>query len=141
MGEQSFNKRVTIPLVAMSVAVLALAGFGFLLSGLSSNTATTSTQSQSSDVSGTQTTGPSVIVLNGTKTSGLARQVSDVLAGRGWTIHSVGNWPDKPLTTSTVFYPAGAQKSALILAKEIAAVAKPAPSTVSQTSLTYVVMK
>jgi hypothetical protein len=141
MGEQSFNKRVTVPLVAMSAIVLALAGLGFLLSGLGGNTASTSTQNHSSDVSGTQSARPSVIVLNGTNTSGLARQVSEVLAGRGWTINSVGNWSDKSLATSTVFYPAGAQKSALLLAKETAAVAQPAPSTASQTALTYVVMK
>ena len=136
MTRQPFNQRVTIPFFVMGFIVVAMAGIGYLLSGLGSGST-----SQVDNGSVSQQGNPSVIVLNGTKTSGLARQVSDVLASRGWVINRVGNWDKDPLTESTVFYPASAKKSGQSLAKEIGAVASPAPTWLSQTSLTYVIMK
>lgn len=120
--------------------VLLLGGIGYLLSGVQSSpaSATQNSELDTSSLSGRQL---SVVVLNGTKTAGLARDVSSVLANRGWAIKQVGNWAGSNLSNSTVFYPQGAEKSAQALAKEVGGLIAPASKDLSQTSLTYVIMK
>ena len=82
-----------------------------------------------------------VAVFNGTKTAGLARQVSDTLAARGWVISQVANWPSQPPSGTTIYYPTGYQEIASELAKETSAVISPVESDQDQTVLTLVVMK
>lgn len=140
MGSQSFHRKVSIPAVVMLGTVVTLGGLGYLLSGINSSSASTAQTSEldTSSLSGRQL---SVVVLNGTKTAGLARDVSGVLASRGWTIKQVGNWSETTLAQSTIFYPPGAEKSAQALAKEVGAVIAPTQRDLSQVSLTYVIMK
>ena len=139
MAGRSFHQRVTIPLVVMTATVLLLGGLGYFLAGIQTSSA--KPEQPGLDVSSMSGRQLSVVVLNGTKTVGLARQVSDVLSGRGWTINRVGNWSNPELVTSTVYYPAGAKRSAEALAREVGAEIAPATQNLSQSSLTYVIMK
>lgn len=82
-----------------------------------------------------------VNVFNGTPTAGLARQVSGVLASRGWEISQIGNWTGEKISATTVYYPAGFDQAAEALAAETSAVTQPAPTKLSQTTLTLVIMK
>lgn len=139
MAGRSFHQRVSIPLVVMTATVLLLGGLGYFLAGIQTSSA--KPEQPGLDVSSMSGRQLSVVVLNGTKTVGLARQVSDVLSGRGWTINRVGNWSNPELAASTVYYPVGAKKSAEALAREVGAEIAPATQNLSQSSLTYVIMK
>lgn len=60
----------------------------------------------------------SVVVLNQTRRTGLARSVAQRLNGRGWTVVQVGNFRGNiPLTT--VYYPPGASSQAAQLARTL----------------------
>jgi hypothetical protein len=57
-------------------------------------------------------------VLNATRTTGLARQVSGRIEARGWTVVSVGNWRTGAAQTA-VHYPEGHKAEAQLLAKDL----------------------
>ena len=137
---QSFNQRVTRPLVVMFLTIGLLLGGGLTLAKLRPS-ATTDSSGNPPNQSAAPTTRPAVNVFNGTATAGLARQVSEVLVSRGWEISQVGNWTGKPLPKTTIYYPAGYSAAADVLAKETSSVTKQAPADISQSSLTLVLMK
>lgn len=61
-----------------------------------------------------------VDVFNNTSTAGLARTVADKAAAAGWTIHATGNWRGS-IPAWTVYYPAGFEAQAHILASDVGA--------------------
>jgi len=138
---QSFNQRVTRPLIVMLLTVGLLFGGGLILTKLRTSPPATNTSGKQPNPSAVPTAQPAVNVFNATPTAGLAHQVSEVLVTRGWEISQVGNWSGPALKQSTIFYPAGYAKAADALAGETSAVAKPALASMSQTSLTLVLMK
>jgi hypothetical protein len=89
------------------------------------------------------TTGPKkpVAVLNGTNIVGLAARTATAVRAAGWTVAATGNWRGATVSTSTIFYPAGAEGSARRLASDLAGAQQVAPrlSGMSTTALTYVV--
>ena len=125
----------------MFVTVAVLLGGGLSLAKLRPAPNSSSTDGEQPAPSANPTARPAVNVFNGTSTAGLARQVSGVLATRGWQIQQVGNWSGKPLTKTTIYYPAGYEQAATALAQETTAVTEPAPAKLSQTTLTLVLMK
>ena len=167
-GQQSFQQRVTIPLVVILATVGGLAFIGSALMGLggSSESATpqvtsvetsapltsdsampsvSASPTKSASASATPSVIPSgvtaVAVMNGTQTAGLAKTTADKLKANGWTISEVGNWKGAGLAKSTVFYPPDLEADAKKLAKEVKADTLEADSTLPQNVLTYVVMK
>jgi len=84
-----------------------------------------STPSASASASPTATaTAPVVIVraptvvLNQTRTVGLAARVAARLRAAGWTVTGTGNWRGS-IASTTVYYPAGMAAAAQSLAKEL----------------------
>ena len=138
---QSFNQRVTRPLFVMLLTVAVLTGGGLTLAKLRPSATTTDANGNGPNPSAVPTARPAVNVFNGTATAGLARQVSEVLASRGWQISQVGNWAGKPLKKTTIYFPAGYAGAANVLAKETSAMVSPAGANMSQTTLTLVLMK
>ena len=59
-----------------------------------------------------------VAVLNATRTSGLARQVSGRVTDAGWTVAAVGNWRAGASQTA-VHFPRGHKAEAQLLAKDL----------------------
>jgi type IV secretory pathway VirB10-like protein len=59
-----------------------------------------------------------VTVLNATRTTGLARQVSARVRAAGWTVASVGNWRTGAAQTA-VHFPGGRKAEARLLAKDL----------------------
>ncbi len=59
-----------------------------------------------------------VTILNATRTSGLARQVSARVEKAGWTVRSLGNWRSAS-AESTVHFPRGHKPEARLLAKDL----------------------
>ena len=59
-----------------------------------------------------------VAVLNATRTSGLARQVSARVSDAGWTVAAVGNWRTGAAQTA-VHFPRGHKDEAQLLAKDL----------------------
>jgi cytoskeletal protein RodZ len=59
-----------------------------------------------------------VTVLNATRTTGLARQVSARVRAAGWTVASVGNWRTGASQTA-VHFPRGRKAEARLLAKDL----------------------
>jgi hypothetical protein len=59
-----------------------------------------------------------VTVLNATRTTGLARQVSARVRAAGWTVASVGNWRSGAAQTA-VHFPRGRKAEARLLAKDL----------------------
>jgi cytoskeletal protein RodZ len=59
-----------------------------------------------------------VSVLNNSGVSGAARAFSAKVTGAGWTVEGVGNWRGS-IPTNTVYYPAGLQEQAQLLAKDV----------------------
>jgi hypothetical protein len=62
--------------------------------------------------------GIDVTVLNATRTTGLARQVSARVQAAGWTVASVGNWRTGAAQTA-VHFPRGHKAEARLLAKDL----------------------
>ena len=123
----------------MFLTVGLLVGGGLTLAKLRP-TATASNSTQPTP-SANPTARPAVNVFNGTPTAGLARQVSGVLASRGWEISQIGNWTGEKIGATTVYFPEGFDLAADALAAETSAVIEPAPAQLSQTTLTLVIMK
>ncbi len=59
-----------------------------------------------------------VAVLNATRTSGLARQVSGRATEAGWTVAAIGNWRQGAAQTA-VHFPRGRKAEARLLAKDL----------------------
>ena len=59
-----------------------------------------------------------VAVLNATRTSGLARQVSGRATAAGWTVAAVGNWRTGAAQTA-VHFPRGHKDEAKLLSKDL----------------------
>lgn len=57
-------------------------------------------------------------VFNNTRTSGLARTVAAKVRAAGWTVSGVGNWRGS-VPATTVYYPAGLEKQAQTLARDL----------------------
>lgn len=125
----------------MLTTVGLLLGVGLNLAKLKPETKVVAISGASPAASESKVPSLPVSVFNGTKTAGLARQVSDTLATRGWVISEVANWPSKPPSETTIYYPTGYQEIASELANETDAVISPAESSQDQTVLTLVVMK
>lgn len=125
----------------MFVTVSVLFGGGLTLAKLRPSSNASSAEQNKPVPSANPTARPAVNVFNGTSTAGLARQVSGVLATRGWQIQQVGNWSGKALQKTTIYYPTGYEQAASALAQETTAVIAPAPTKLSQTTLTLVLMK
>jgi hypothetical protein len=62
--------------------------------------------------------GIDVVLLNASKTPGLARDVADVAEKAGWTVSEVGNWI-YPAAVNAVYYPEGHQVEAELLADDV----------------------
>jgi len=138
---QSFTKRVTLPLFVMLLTVGLLTFTGLSMARLRPSNAGTPATDSAPQASTKPTVRPAVDVFNGTVTSGLARQVSGVLATRGWQIEKVGNWSGKQLSQSTVYYPVGGIDAAQVLARETSAVIAPTLPNLNQSTLTLVILK
>jgi len=138
---QSFTKRVIVPLFVMLLTVAFLTVAGLSLFKLHSTGALAQSSNSAPSSSAQPIARPAVDVFNGTSTPGLARQVSSVLATRGWQIQQVGNWSGKPLAESTVYYPAGQIDSAKALADETSSAIQPTITSLNQSTLTLVIMK
>jgi hypothetical protein len=59
-----------------------------------------------------------VIVLNATRTTGLAKQVAARITKKGWTVGGVGNWRTGAAQTA-VHFPEGRKDEAQLLAKDL----------------------
>jgi len=125
----------------MFLTVGVLLGGGLLLAQLRPPTTQTNSSGDQITPSAKPTIRPSVNVFNATPTSGLARQVSEVLVTRGWEISQVGNWSGPTMKQTTIFYPTEFAQAADALAGETSAVVEPATTEMSQNSLTLVLMK
>jgi hypothetical protein len=156
-GPQTFNQKVTIPLVVILATVIGLFVIGSKLMHISSNSAavepiisasaepTNPAVAPSADASvdpGLDANGRlPVIVLNGTKTAGLAKTMSDNLHDADWVVEETGNWTGEPLLKTTVFYPTKGFSSAEELATQTGGTPVEATADMSQTALTLVVIK
>jgi hypothetical protein len=80
-------------------------------SAASASPTSTPTQTPSQDVASssappapTVQVGATVLVLNGTKTSGLGAKATSKLKSAGWKMLTADNYPNKPFKNTTVFY-------------------------------------
>lgn len=137
-GRQSFSQRVLIPLAVIISTVSLLTFFGLRLMSLKPRAA-------SPIVVATESGKPvdtlSVLVLNGTTTSGLARTTADEISKKGWVIRTVGNYTGPKLKKTTVFYPTEYKAIAQHLADDVGAKIAPAEATMPTRALTLVVVK
>ena len=157
-GGQSFNQRVTIPLVVIFATIGGLFLIGYKLWKFDPSTPVAEpTISASAAPSWSPSALPTdeasavptadaagrlpVIVLNGTDTPGLAKKVGDDLHDKNWVIQSVDNWTGEPITQTTVYYPEDAQASAEELAAETGAVLVVTTPDMPQDALTLVVFE
>jgi hypothetical protein len=156
-GQQTFNQKVTIPLVVILATVVGLFVVGSKLMNLNSDSAavepkistsaepTNPVVTPSTDASvdpGTDVIGRlPVIVLNGTETAGLAKSMSDDLHDADWVVEETGNWTGEPLLETTIFYPTNGFSSAEELATQTGGTPVEATAEMSQTALTLVVIK
>ena len=100
------------------------------------------------DVAGTKTTtrepvdrsSYEVVVLNQTTRGGLAGSVANELRGAGWDVPAVGNFRGT-VPATTVYYPAGGEKAALAVARDLPTEPRTGPrfGNLSTTRLTVVV--
>ena len=157
-GGQTFNQRVTIPLVVIVATVLGLFLIGYKLwkfdpsSPIAEPTAIASANpswSPSSLPSGDASAMPTadaagrlpVLVYNGTTTPGLAKKVGEELHNKDWVIQGIDNWTGQPVTETTIFYPDGGQASAEELAAQVGGVLEPTTPDMLQDVLSLVVFK
>ncbi len=97
-------------------------------------------------VAGTKTREPvdrssfEVVVLNQTARGGLAGSVAEELRGAGWDVPAVGNFRGT-VPATTVYYPAGGERAALAVARDLSAEPRTGPrfGNLSTTRLTVVV--
>ncbi|KQY60368.1 hypothetical protein ASD11_13035 [Aeromicrobium sp. Root495] len=66
-----------------------------------------------------QRTTVGVSVLNGSRTPGLARSAGARVQQLGWTVGTVGNWRAGGVAQTSVFYPAGREAEARLLADDL----------------------
>jgi len=125
----------------MFLTVGLLFGGGLTLAQLRPPATASNSDGSQPNPSTKPTARPTVYIFNATPTAGLARQVSEVLGTRGWEISQIGNWSGPVLKETTIYYPDGYAQAAEILAGETSAVVKPALESMSQTSLTLVLMR
>jgi LytR cell envelope-related transcriptional attenuator len=85
---------------------------------------------------------PPLDVLNNSHISGLAAAARRSFIARGWTVAKTGNYATTVLTT-TVYFPAGEQPAAQLLAAQFPRIRRvlPAPRGVSTTHLTVVLAR
>jgi hypothetical protein len=85
---------------------------------------------------------PPLDVLNNSHITGLAAAARRTFIARGWTVAVTGNYATTVLTT-TVYFPAGEQPAAQLLASEFPKIRRvlPAPRGVSTTHLTVVLAR
>ncbi|MEI6108608.1 MAG: LytR C-terminal domain-containing protein [Actinomycetes bacterium] len=153
-GGQTFNQRVTIPVIVIVVTVVGLFLIGYKLWKYNPTAAPITGSSAApswspSAPSGTVSAAPTadaagrlpVFVYNGTTTPGLAKKVSEGLNNKNWVIKGLDNWSGQPLTKNTIFYPDGGKSSAEELAKQVGAVVLPTTPDMLQDALSLVVFK
>jgi hypothetical protein len=157
-GGQTFNQRVTIPLVVIIATVVGLFFIGYKLwkfnpstpvaepTSIASASPTESASVMPSDQPSAMPTADAagrlpVFVYNGTETPGLAKKYGDELHNKNWVIQGLDNWTGQPLTENTVFYPDGEQASAEELAAQVGAVLQPTTPDMLQDALSLVVFK
>ena len=158
-GPQTFNQRVTIPLVVILATVGGLFLIGSRLMEIDTTTAAdqpvavgSATAEPTNPVpapSGDAAADPNldvngrlpVIVLNGTETAGLAKSMSDDLHDADWVIDETGNWEGQPLLETTIFYPADGFSSAEELAIQTGGTPVEATPDMSQAALTLVIIQ
>ena len=84
--------------------------------------------------------GIEVVVLNASRTPGLATDVADVAKKAGWTVAEVGNWI-YPAAVNAVYYPEGHQQEAELLAEDVDVQSvRPARSGMSTDALTVLLV-
>jgi hypothetical protein len=84
--------------------------------------------------------GIDVVMLNASKTPGLARDVADVAEKAGWTVSEVGNWI-YPAAVNAVYYPEGHQEEAELLADDVGVDSvRPARAGMSTDELTVLLL-
>jgi hypothetical protein len=158
-GPQTFNEKVTRPLLVILATVGGLFLVGTQLMGIDSNPVSDEAVVETSAPAATTNPvpGPSadasvdpnldvngrlpVIVLNGTETAGLAKSMSDDLHDADWVIEETGNWTGEPLLETTIFYPADGLSSAEELATQTGGTLVEAAPEMSQTALTLVIIQ
>ena len=158
-GPQTFNQKVTIPLVVILATVGGLFLIGTQLMNLNSDPVAEEPVAEVSisaepinpvpAPSGEASVDPNldvngrlpVIVLNGTETAGLAKSMSDELHDADWVIDELGNWDGPPLLETTIFYPADGLSSAEELATQTGGILVEATPEMSQTALTLVIIQ
>jgi hypothetical protein len=157
-GNQTFHRRVTIPVVVILTTVSSLFLVGYKLwkldpvvvadqpavsaSPLESITAMPTALPSDSVDPGLDVNGRlPVIVLNGTETPGLAKVMSDELHDADWVVDQTGNWTGEPLLVTTIFYPANGFASAEELVIQTGGTPVEATSDMSQTALTLVIIQ
>jgi hypothetical protein len=62
--------------------------------------------------------GIDVVMLNASRTPGLARDVADFAKKAGWTVSEIGDWI-YPAAVNAVYYPEGHQEDAELLADDV----------------------
>jgi len=157
-GRQTFNQKVTIPLVVILTTVSGLFFVGNALwkSG-SDPVAQPAVEVSATSQPINPVPGPSsdafddpnldvigrlpVLVLNGTETPGLAKSMSDELAIADWVVEGTANWTGQPVTETTIFYPTDGLSSAEELATQTGGVLVEASAEMSKTALTLVIFK
>lgn len=158
-GPQTFNEKVTRPLLVILATVGGLFLVGTQLMGIDSNPVSDEAVVETSAPAATTNPVPApsadasvdpnldvngrlpVIVLNGTDTAGLAKSMSDDLHDADWVIDETGNWTGEPLLETTIFYPADGLSSAEELATQTGGTLVEATPEMSQTALTLVIIQ
>jgi hypothetical protein len=158
-GPQTFNQRVTFPLVVILATIGGLFLIGTRLMGIDPTPVADEPSAEVSAPalptnpvvapSGDASVDPNldangrlpVIVLNGTETAGLAKSMSDDLHDADWVIEETGNWEGQPLLETTIFYPADGFSSAEELATQTGGTTVEATPDMSQTALTLVIIQ
>ena len=158
-GPQTFNEKVTRPLLVILATVGGLFLVGTQLMGIDPNpvadevvvetSAPAATTNPVPAPSGEASVDPNldvngrlpVIVLNGTETAGLAKSMSDDLHDADWVIEETGNWTGEPLLETTIFYPVDGFSSAEELAIQTGGTPVEATPDMSQTALTLVIIQ
>ncbi|MEY4900502.1 MAG: LytR cell envelope-related transcriptional attenuator [Actinomycetota bacterium] len=157
-GRQTFHQRVTTPLVVILTTVFGLFFVGNKLWKAGSDPVAepvvevSATSAPINPVPGPSTDASvdpnldvigrlPVLVFNGTETPGLAKSMSDELAIADWVVEETGNWTGKPVTETTIFYPADGLSSAEELATQTGGILVEASAEMSKTALTLVIFK
>ena len=163
MSGSQLKERVLIPLAVILATVGGLALLGTQLLGLSGAsdeiaqpTPSVSASASPTDVMPSDSASPDptgsvpaevkrlpVIVLNGTDKVGYAKKVADNLNFEDWVIQEVGNWEGDKFAETMVFYPAGAEAAAQLLADSqyVKGTIAPAEAGLNQSVLTVILAK